>query len=33
MTEQAMIPLGRRMIEDMTIRTIESKIQEGYERL
>ena len=33
MTDEAMSPLRRRMIEDMTIRTIASKIQQGYERL
>ena len=30
MTDEAMSPLRRRMIEDMTIRTIASKTQEGY---
>ena len=33
MTDEAMSPLRRRMIEDMTIRTIASKTQQGYERL
>ena len=33
MTEQAVIPLRRRIIEDMTICTIASKTQQGYQRL
>jgi integrase/recombinase XerD len=32
MTDQAMSPLRRRMIEDMTIRNLSSKTQEGYVR-
>jgi|SRR5688572_6713017 len=32
MTDQAMSPLRRRMIEDMTIRKLASKTQQGYIR-
>ena len=32
MTKEAMSPLRRRMIEDMTIRKLASKTQEGYIR-
>ena len=32
MTDQAMSPLRRRMIEDMTIRKLTPKIQQGYIR-
>ena len=33
MTEQAMSPLRRRMIEDMTIRKLAPKTQQGYIRI
>jgi hypothetical protein len=33
MTDQAISPLRRRMIEDMTIRTIALKTPQGYQRL
>jgi integrase/recombinase XerD len=33
MTDEAMSPLRRRMIEDVTIRMIASKTQQGYQRL
>lgn len=33
MTDEAISPLRQRMIEDMTIRTIASKTQQGYQRL
>jgi integrase/recombinase XerD len=32
MTDQAMSPLRRRMIEDMTIRKLTPKTQQGYVR-
>ncbi len=33
MTDEAMSPLRRRMIEDMTIRKLASKTQQGYIRI
>ena len=33
MTKEAVSPLRRRMIEDLTIRTIASKSQQDYQRL
>jgi len=33
MSDEAMSPLRRRMIEDMTIRKIASKTQQGYIRI
>ena len=33
MTDEAISPLRRRMIEDMTIRKLASKTPQGYQRL